>query len=161
MKRYRPNVCTVLLHAETGRVLVFRRAGRNLGGDAWQFPQGGVQPGETPREALLRELEEEIGTSRVTLLVEAPGLVRYEFPPDVFKRLTSEGRNPEGYVGQEQTWFLANLLDGEASIHFRNEPREFDAFRWVTPQEALAGAVPFKTEAYRQGLRALGLLPDL
>ena len=64
----------------------------------------------------------------------------------------------QGYIVQEQTWFLAELLDGEGSIHFRHEPAEFDAFRWVKPEEALALTVPFKAAAYREGLAALGLL---
>ena len=158
--RYRPNVCTVLTDPGTGRVLVFHRADGALGEHAWQFPQGGIAPGETPRQAMLRELEEEIGTARVAVLAEAPHPIRYEFPPEVLELLARGDPEKRGYGGQEQTWFLARLLDGERSIHFTHQPREFDAFRWVTPEEAVAVVVDFKARAYRQGLIALGVLEE-
>lgn len=158
--RYRPNVCTVLLDPRTRKVLVFRRTDGALGEHAWQFPQGGMHKGEAPREAMLRELEEEIGTSRVAVLAQAPHPIRYEFPPDVLAKLAREKPEKQGYTGQVQTWFLVSLLDGDGSIHFRHQPAEFDAFRWVTPEEALALIVPFKAAAYRAGLAALGLLGD-
>jgi putative (di)nucleoside polyphosphate hydrolase len=158
--RYRRNVCTVLIDPGSGRVLVFHRADGALGEHCWQFPQGGVKPGETPREAMLRELEEEVGTARVAVLAQAPHPIRYEFPPEVLARLARDDPEKQGYIGQEQTWFLARLLDGERSIHFRRTPRELDAFRWVTPEEALAAVVPFKAHAYRQGLTALGVLKE-
>ncbi|MEE8555053.1 MAG: RNA pyrophosphohydrolase, partial [bacterium] len=62
------------------------------------------------------------------------------------------------FEGQEQTWFLARLLDGEGSIRFDGNQPEFDAFRWVTPEAALGGVAPFKAGVYREGLLALGLL---
>ena len=155
---YRPNVCTVLIDPPTGRVLVFRRVDAALGADVWQFPQGGVRSGESPGEAVLRELEEEIGTARVEILAQSPRPIRYTFPPEVLEKLARSQPDKRGYVGQEQTWFLATLIEGETSIHFGHKPAEFDAYRWVTPGEALAAAVPFKREAYREGLGALGLL---
>jgi putative (di)nucleoside polyphosphate hydrolase len=158
--RFRPNVCTVLIDPDTRRVLVFRRVDTAPGGPVWQFPQGGVGRGESPRDAMLRELKEEIGTSRVKILARSREPIRYRFPPDVLERLAREKPEKRGFVGQEQTWFLATLLDGESSIRFDHQPAEFDAFRWVTPEEALAGIVPFKEEAYREGLRELGLLPE-
>ena len=158
--RYRPNVCTVLFDPATGRVLVFRRTDRALGEQRWQFPQGGIRAGETPREAMLRELEEEIGTARVEILAEAPRPIRYVFPPEVARQLAGADPEKQGYDGQEQAWFLARLLEGERSIHFRHQPAEFDAYRWVSPAEAVEGIVSFKAEAYREGLRTFGLLPE-
>ena len=155
---YRPNVCVVLTDEEEARVLVFRRVDAVLGAYVWQFPQGGLEPGEKPEEGLWRELEEEVGTRDALLLRQAPQPIRYAFPPEILARLAAEQPDKSNYKGQEQTWFLARLREGTAAIHFRHQPAEFDAFRWVSPAEALELVVPFKQDAYRQGLEALGLL---
>ena len=156
--RFRPNVCAVLTDPATGRVLVFHRADGAFGESGWQFPQGGVKPGETALQALRRELTEEIGTNRVEILLQAPAPIRYEYPPEVAERLSRGNPEKQGYIGQEQTWFLARLLDGETSIRFEGPAPEFDRYRWATPREALESVVAFKAEAYRSGLTALGLL---
>jgi putative (di)nucleoside polyphosphate hydrolase len=148
----------VLTAPPPGRVLVFRRADSAFGERDWQFPQGGVKQGETAPQALRRELLEEIGTDRVEILMQAPAPIRYDYPPEVAEQLSRGKPEKRGYAGQEQTWFLVKLLDGEASIRFAGPSPEFDSYRWVTPLEALAQVVPFKAEAYRQGLTALGLL---
>ncbi|MDH4225070.1 MAG: NUDIX domain-containing protein [Deltaproteobacteria bacterium] len=158
--RFRPNVCAVVWDSARGRVMVFHRVDLALGEDCWQFPQGGIHPGETPREALVRELREEIGTDRVTILRQAPHPIRYLFSPDILERLIETHPEKAGYQGQEQIWFLVSLQAGEEDIHFRHQPPEFDAYRWVSPSEALDGATRFKTGAYREGLGALGLLED-
>jgi len=156
--RYRPNVCAVIQDSDTGRVLVFRRTDRTLGSEAWQFPQGGVQAGESPGAAVIRELAEEIGTGRVEILAQSAETIRYEFPPGIAERLSHRDPAKRGFGGQEQTWFLARLLDGESSIRLPGPEPEFDSFRWVSPEQALDGIVSFKKDAYRQGLRALGLI---
>lgn len=161
MKPFRRNVCAVLVSDDRSRVLVFRRAdhfAEVLSGYRWQFPQGGLKPGETPEAGLLRELEEEIGTADVDLLGRAPKPIRYVYPPHVVAKLEAEGSKLVRFRGQEQHWFLARLRDGTDRIHFNHQPREFDAFRWVAPEKAVDGAVPFKRDAYVEGLTALGLL---
>lgn len=157
MKPFRQNVCAVLVNEDRSRVLVFRRVGDTLPGHRWQFPQGGLRARESPEEGLRRELEEEIGTADVELLGRAPKPIRYEYPPDVARKLKADGSKLARYRGQEQHWFLARLRRG-ARIHFDHRPREFDAFRWVSPEKAMEKVVPFKREAYRKGLEALGLL---
>jgi putative (di)nucleoside polyphosphate hydrolase len=159
MKKFRSNVCAVITDDARARVLVFSRVDHTNDPHRWQFPQGGLHPGEDPMHGLLRELEEEIGTAEVIVLEQAPQPVRYEFPPEVLALLA--GRDPEkrGYDGQEQHWFLVRLKEGTEAIHFEHDPPEFDAFRWVTPGEAVSLVVPFKKEAYLQGLQALGLMP--
>ncbi|MBI3993902.1 MAG: NUDIX domain-containing protein [Candidatus Lambdaproteobacteria bacterium] len=156
---YRRNVCGVIADAREARVLVFRRADLLLGAQVWQFPQGGLEPDEAPLAGLLRELREEIGTADVTVLRAAPHPIRYEFPADVLARVALADPAKAGYIGQEQNWFLVRLNGGTEAIHFDHQPAEFNAFRWVTPADAVTLVVEFKTAAYRAGLRALGLLP--
>jgi len=157
--RLRPNVCIVLTDPARARVLVFRRTDRPPGEEAWQFPQGGMAPGETPRQAALRELEEEVGTAAADLVAQAPEPIAYEYPPEVLRALPADDSEKAGIRGQVQHWFLGILREGTAAIRFDRRPAEFDAFRWVTPTEAVTLVVDFKREAYRRGLRALGLLP--
>ena len=158
MKLFRPNVLAVLTDDQKGQVLVFRRVDIVLGGNRWQFPQGGLDPGEKPEQGLLRELKEDIGTDNVEILMQAPDRIQYVFPPDIQAELSKGDPEKARYQGQEQYWFLARLLNGPEEIHFNHQPQEFDAFQWVSPDRAVKLAVHFKKEAYRKGLNALGLL---
>jgi putative (di)nucleoside polyphosphate hydrolase len=157
-KPLRPNVCIVLTGRDERRVLVFRRVEWPTFPNPWQFPQGGMKAGETPEQALRRELREEIGTDHVDVLRRAPRPIVYEWPPEIAASLVKDHPKLARYRGQEQHWFLARLRGGTAEIHFNHLPAEFDAFEWVTPQQALERVVAFKREAYRAGLAALGQL---
>lgn len=142
MVRYRPNVALILRRAD-GRVLIGERS--DVGG-AWQFPQGGIDPGESPEAALAREMIEELslppGNYRV---VERRGPYRYEFPP---------GRTKAGCGGQEQTYFLADFIGDEAAILAQPSTVEFQAVRWIAPAEfELEWVAPMKREVYRAVLR--------
>ena len=143
-KPYRPGAGIVVVD-DDGRVLVGRRV-RRVGAEVWQFPQGGLDPGETPLEGALRELEEEIGTRDVDVIGELGEPVRYDLPPD----LADPPKWAKRYRGQEQHWFAVRLRGGEASIDLATAHPEFDAYRWVTLDEAVAGAVPFKRAIYEQ-----------
>ena len=160
MKRYRPNVCGVITNDDESQVLVFRRTDLVLGDDRWQFPQGGLDHGETAEIGLRRELKEEIGTDAIEIVRRAPNLIRYDFPPEVLAQLVRQSPEKSGYHGQEQHWFLVRLLEGTGSIHFDHQPPEFDAYQWVSPERALAMTVSFKHSAYQTGLQALGLLRE-
>ena len=160
MKKFRANVCAVIADDTRRQVLVFRRVDHIIAGHRWQFPQGGLDEGENPEQGLLRELEEEIGTREVVVLRRSPRPIRYVFPPEVLAMRSQWDAEKRQYIGQEQSWFLTALLHGTDAIHFRNQPPEFDAFRWVTPAEAVELVVPFKRDAYREGLDALGLLGE-
>lgn len=156
-KPFRQNVCAVIVDDDRKHVLVFKRIDQMFK-RPWQFPQGGVDAGESPRQTLLRELEEEIGTCNVEIVGRVAQPIRYVYPPDVVRRLVADGSKLARFRGQEQHWFLVRLRGGAQEIHFRHEPAEFMDYRWVTPRQAIGLVVAFKREAYRKGLTGLGLL---
>ncbi|MDD5201086.1 MAG: NUDIX domain-containing protein [Terrimicrobiaceae bacterium] len=142
MIRYRPNVAFILRRAD-GRVLAGERS--DLSG-AWQFPQGGVNAGESLEAALAREVLEEISLPPADYrVVEKRGPYRYTFP---------DGRTKEGCGGQEQTYFLADLLGDEKAILRDPSTMEFQAVRWFKPASFPIGTVaPMKRAVYREVLR--------
>ncbi len=144
---YRPCVGILLLDTER-RVFVGRRIDRMQ--EAWQMPQGGIDRGEAPRAAALRELEEETGIPPhlVELLAETEGWLRYDIPPALIGRLWN-GR----YRGQEQKWFAARFLGSDADIDVATAHPEFSAWRWSPADELPAFAVPFKRALYEDVLR--------
>ena len=138
---YRLNVGAVLFGPD-GRVWVGRRAG--VADAAWQLPQGGVDDGEDPRVAVLRELEEEIGTAKVEILAEHPEWLQYELP-DAFIRKSWRGR----FRGQRQKWFALRFLGTDADFVLDADAHpEFDAWKWVDIAELPELAVSFKREIY-------------
>lgn len=142
MVRYRPNVA-IILRREDGQILVCERS--DFSG-AWQFPQGGVAPGETPTEALEREVLEEISlTPDAYRVVESKGPYRYRFDGD---------RTKEGCHGQEQTYFLADFVGDEMAILAQPSAAEFQAAKWIRPEDFdLDWVAPMKREVYRNVFR--------
>ena len=110
---------------------------------AWQMPQGGIDAGETPREAALRELKEEIGTDKAEILAESAGWLRYDLPADL-----AGGIWGGGYRGQRQKWFVMRFTGSDADIDLATEHPEFDAWRWVASQQLPELIVPFKRQLY-------------
>ncbi len=147
MVRYRPNVAALMIN-ESGSLLICERAGVR---GAWQFPQGGVDPGESPIDALYREVREEIGLlpQHYEVMKQRDGY-RYLYPEDVrIKKLKRHGSH-----GQEQTYFLCLLKQGAPPINVNQKPREFQAYRWILPDEFDLDWLPdFKREVYRQVIR--------
>ena len=143
---YRPCVGAVLFNPQ-GRVLVARRADLpNAEGSAggWQLPQGGIDEGEDPRIAVLRELAEEIGTDRAVIIAEHPEWLTYDLPSELI-RVALKGR----YRGQRQRWFALRFTGAESDIRLDLDPHpEFDAWRWVALAELPALAVAFKRPIY-------------
>jgi len=143
---YRPNVGAVLFNAE-GRVLVARRADLpNAEGapGGWQLPQGGIDEGEDPARAVLRELAEEIGTDRFAILAEHPDWLTYDFPPEL-----QAMRIAQRYRGQRQRWFPLRFLGVDTDIRLDADAHpEFDAWRWAALAELPALAVGFKRPIY-------------
>lgn len=136
---YRPCVGIALFNA-AGLVFVGRRSDTP---DAWQMPQGGIDPGESPRAAAVRELREETGVERASLLAESAGWLRYDLPAALRGRVWG-GK----FRGQAQKWFAFRFLGRESEIRLDAHVREFDAWRWVALAEVPDLIVPFKRAVY-------------
>jgi putative (di)nucleoside polyphosphate hydrolase len=143
---YRPNVGAALFNRD-GRIFVARRADLpNAEGSAggWQLPQGGIDPHEDPRAAVLRELAEEIGTDAAEILAEHDEWLTYDLPPELIGRAL-KGR----YRGQRQRWFALRFLGTDSDIRLDADPDpEFDAWRWAELADLPSLAAPFKRRIY-------------
>jgi len=143
---FRPNVGIVIAN-DRGQLLWARRVG---GRDAWQFPQGGINRGEKPEQALYRELEEEVGLDpgAVEVMACTRGWLRYRLP----KRFIRKGQDPV-CIGQKQKWYLLRLLADESAIRLdHNAKPEFDHWQWVSYWYPLGQVVYFKRDVYRRAL---------
>lgn len=139
---YRPCVGLVLLNRDG---LVFAGQRVDNPADAWQMPQGGIDPGETPREAALRELGEETGLdpANVSLLRESEVWIPYDLPRTLVPRLWG-GR----YRGQTQRWFAMRFLGPDEAIDIETEAPEFRNWAWMRHDELAGRIVPFKRDTY-------------
>lgn len=145
---FRANVGIMVANAR-GDLLWARRVGQ----DAWQFPQGGIQKGESPEEALYRELMEEVGLSPddVEIIARTRGWLRYRLP----QRLLRRDSKPL-CIGQKQKWFLLRMLAEDSDVTVDNGYKpEFDHWRWVSYWYPLGQVVPFKRDVYRRALKEL------
>jgi putative (di)nucleoside polyphosphate hydrolase len=139
---YRPAVGIMLLNP-AGLAFIGRRIDMPAGLAAWQMPQGGIDPGETPRQAAFRELKEEVGTDKAEILAETGGWLHYDLPSDIAPRMWS-GR----WRGQRQKWFLMRFTGEDSDINPATEHPEFDAWEWVEPRRLPELIVPFKRQLY-------------
>ena len=145
---YRPAAGIMLINAEK-KVWVGQRIDTQL--EAWQMPQGGLDPGEEPRTAALRELEEETGIppALVEIVAEAPETLHYDLPADLAPKVW-KGR----YRGQAQSWFLLRFLGRDEDVNLRTEHPEFRAWQWAAPADLPTLIVPFKRALYVEVLAA-------
>lgn len=145
---YRRNVGVMVMNA-AGHVWVGQRKDRFQ--DAWQMPQGGIDKGEDPRAAALRELEEETGITpdMVDVVAESEDWIPYELPHDLIPKLW-KGK----YRGQEQKWFLMRYHGTDAQVNIATQEPEFSAWRWMPPADLPDAIVPFKRDVYVAVLRA-------
>jgi putative (di)nucleoside polyphosphate hydrolase len=151
LELYRPNVGVVLFHRD-GRVWLGQRAG-TPGPYNWQFPQGGVDAGEDLEQAARRELAEETGASRASLLGRTEGWVAYDFPPG-----HGGTKAARGWKGQKQVWFAFRFDGEDAEFDLAaHPPPEFEAWRWAYLAEAAELIVPFKRDAYARVVQAFGV----
>jgi putative (di)nucleoside polyphosphate hydrolase len=144
--RYRRGAGVVLFNAQA-KVWVGQRIDNP--GPAWQMPQGGIDPGETTVEACMREMGEEIGTSAAELLCEHDDWLYYDIPQPLADRLW-EGQ----YKGQKQKWMALRFTGTDADIDINTPIPEFCEWRWLSPDELVNLAVPFKRGVYNDVLQS-------
>jgi putative (di)nucleoside polyphosphate hydrolase len=143
--RYRRGVGIVLLN-RPGEVFVGRRV--DVAEEAWQPPQGGINPGETPLVAALRELKEETGTDSVEVIAASRGWITYDVPDEIAHQAWGGS-----WQGQRQKWFVMLYLGRDDEIDIATDHSEFSAWRWVPLQELPSLAVPFKRRLYERVTR--------
>lgn len=145
---YRPNVGIILCNV---RNQVFW--GKRIREHSWQFPQGGIKSGETPEQAMYRELMEEIGLrpEHVKILGRTRDWLRYDVPTNWIKR---EWRG--SYKGQKQIWFLLRMVGRDCDVSLRASAHpEFDAWRWSDYWIPMDNVIEFKRDVYRMALKEL------
>ena len=150
---YRPCAGVMLLNRE-GKVFVGQRIDTTL--EAWQMPQGGIDQGEAPLDAAIRELREETGVSadKVRLIAESPDELFYDLPDDMIGKIW-KGK----WRGQRQRWFLFAFEGTDTDIDIQTPEPEFRAWRWSDPADLPTMIVPFKKALYEQVLA--GFAPHL
>ncbi len=132
-----------MLFGSDGRVWVGNRI--DTPGDHWQMPQGGIDRGETPREAGLRELREEIGTDKAEIVAEYPEWLKYDLPPEISAKIWG-GR----YRGQKQRWFALRFTGRDEDIQLDRHHPEFAAWKWEDIDRLPDLVVDFKRNIYEQ-----------
>ena len=147
---YRPCVGLMIANPDGG-VFVGQRVDRFK--DAWQMPQGGIDPGEDVTAAALRELEEETGITAdlVTIEAETANWLPYDLPHDIVPKIWN-GR----YRGQEQKWVLVRFHGSDNQINIVQEHQEFSEWKWMAAKDLLSSIVPFKREVYAAVLDEFG-----
>ncbi len=144
-KTYRPNVAAVILSSKYPRTCEIFIANRvDMKDQVWQFPQGGIDEGETPEEALFRELKEEIGTDEVEIIAEYPEWLSYDFPNRVSRKMYP-------YDGQKQRYFLVKLKP-DAVINLETKEPEFVEYKYVTYDKILNNISYMKKPIYKKVL---------
>ncbi len=144
-KRYRPNVAAIVLSSRYPEKCEFFLGLRTDLNNVWQFPQGGIDEGENPKDALFRELKEEIGTDEVEVIAAYPDWIKYDFPPVIAKKMYP-------FDGQTQRYFLVRLKS-EARIDLEtHEEVEFQDYKFSTYKEVLEQTTHFKKPVYKKVL---------
>lgn len=145
-KGFRSGVVIVLINDQK-QLFMARRIGQQ---DAWQFPQGGLHEGETPREAMYRELNEEIGLlpNHVEILAESKDWLKYYLPKNMIRYYSKPL-----CIGQRQRWFLLRMRAADSHIDFNvTDSPEFDMFRWVDYGYPANKVISFKKRVYQKAL---------
>lgn len=142
VKPYRPNVAAVIVSPEYPDVKKIFIAERSDINGVWQFPQGGIDNGESPAEALIREIEEEIGTKKVEVVAEYPEWIAYDFPEHVAARMRP-------YCGQTQRYYLVRLKH-KAKINLETKHPEFIDYKFIDIDELFDYIAHFKKPIYEK-----------
>jgi len=152
MDKYRPNAAIIVYRKKDNKVLVFKRKDFD---DDWQFPQGGIDDGESPIDAANRELFEETGIKSATLVAQLNEPIKYDFPDWLLNKWKEDfGRN--NFIGQKQYWFLFEFNGSDDEIKLtpddENLEQEFDAFEWVEIEKSTTRIIDFKRGAYEKAV---------
>jgi putative (di)nucleoside polyphosphate hydrolase len=145
---YRP-CAGIMLYNARGQVFAGQRIDTTA--EAWQMPQGGIDPGETGLEAAWRELGEEVGTDKAELIAASDDWLYYDLPADLQGKLWG-GK----FLGQAQQWFLLRFTGQDSDINIQTNHPEFRAWQWVEPSHLPELIVPFKRPIYRQVMALFG-----
>jgi len=149
---YRPCAGIVLFNSQD-KVFVGERIDTP---GAWQFPQGGIDPGEIVEAAAFRELREEIGTDKAEIIRQADHTICYDLPDDLIQRLWNSR-----YRGQEQNWVAMRFTGVDDDINLNSfTPPEFSAWEWIVFEDAIDRIVPFKRDVYRQVVDMFSDIPQ-
>ncbi|WP_169544185.1 RNA pyrophosphohydrolase [Sneathiella aquimaris] len=139
---YRPCAGIMVLNAKN-EVFVGKRI--DMPSDYWQMPQGGIDHGESPRDAAIREMLEEIGTDNADLIAETEDWLTYDLPNHLIGNIW-KGK----YRGQKQKWFLFRFKGKDSEINIATEHPEFSEWKWSAPENLVSEIVPFKKEIYKK-----------
>lgn len=141
---YRPGVGMMIVN-RNNEVFVGRRVDSRSNG--WQMPQGGIDLGETPSSAALREMQEEIGSAKGQILAESKKWYSYRLPPFMVPKLW-DGK----YCGQKQKWFLIEYIGSDEEINIKTDVPEFESWKWVPFDDLPRIIIPFKRKLYHEVL---------
>ena len=145
---YRPCIGIMLFNRD-GKVFVGKRIDQTVEG--WQMPQGGIDKGESPKQAALRELKEEVGTDKAEIIAVMEDWITYDLPEHLIG-VAFHGK----YRGQKQKWFALRFTGEDRDIDLTSYEPEFSAFKWVDLKTLPSLIVPFKRDTYKTVIAALG-----
>ena len=147
MENYRRGVGIFLLN-QYNQLWVGKRI--DFSNDYWQMPQGGIDDGESPKEAMIRELAEEVGIKKnYNIISETKDWFYYDLPKNVVNKIWS-GQ----FVGQKQKWFACKFFGTDKEIALDNHKPEFEDWKWIRPCDSLKYVIPFKRDLYKNVLES-------
>jgi len=142
------NCAGIIVFNDEGKVLMCTR--RDKSGNQWQFPQGGIEKGERPHQAALRELKEETSITSAKIIFSMPHPLIYNFPPYIRESLLAKGRTN---IGQKMYWFLLHFEGDNSEINLETREPEFRNFEWVNISEAPKRIIYFKRAVYMKACK--------
>lgn len=148
---YRPGVGLVIINSNRNIFMGKRMDSKSK--FAWQMPQGGIDPGETPSKAAMREMKEEIGSDNGTIIAETKNWYMYDIPPHIIPNLWNGA-----FRGQKQKWFLIRFEGLDEEINIQTHIPEFKMWKWATPRDVCSEVIAFKRHLYRSVLKELEII---